>query len=142
MEKMTCDDDSFYNMNQGYVDDIKKFYSMIKKEYEYTIGEISGHKLKIESFYIAMIPFQPGISGLLVNESIDDFVCDDIRSEIGSYLNLKKCKIYSENKISFPFIRRHGGVGNPSGHEILIKKVTEVLKRNDVNGDKAIFISN
>ena len=163
MAKMTCDDDSFYNMNQGYVDEIKKFYSRIKKEYEYTIGEISGHKLKIESFYIAMIPFQPGISGLLVNESIDDFGCDDIRSEIGSYLNLKeisefeknerflndkyelnlkKCKIYSENKISFPFIRRHGGAGNSSGHEILIKKVAEVLKRNDVNGDKAIFISN
>lgn len=160
---MTYDDNIFYNKNKGFVDDIKEYYSIIKKEYEYTIAEISGHKMKVESFYIAMIPFHPNISGLLVDENIRDFKCDDIRSEIGSSLNLKeitefecneaflydkyesnliKCKIYSENKTPYPFIHRYGGIGNSSGHEVLIEEITKLLKGNCVSGDEAIFISN
>ncbi len=160
---MTREDYIFYNVNQDFVEDIKAYYSKVYKEYVYTIGEISGHKMEIESFYIVMIPFQPGINGLLVDENIQDFKCDDIRSEIGSSLNLNeimefeenegflydkyelnlmKCKIYSEKKMPYPFIQRHGGNGNLSGHKVLKKEITKVLKGNKSSGDEAIFISN
>lgn len=152
-------DQNFYRKNQEFISDIKEYYKIISKEFHYIIGEVSGHKLKSECFKIGMIPFKPNINGILLDgENIMEFECDDIRAEIGSHLpltkeiseferenafyyeeeqlNIKKCEIYYENNKKFPFIHRHGGYGNSSGHELIQSKIKTITNNNN-----AVFVS-
>lgn len=157
---MTKEQRDFYMENQGFIIDIKDYYKIIRKEFYYIINEVGGHTLKCEYFYIGMIPFKPNINGILLdNENIIKFECDDIRAEIGSglplfkeifefeqqnalyyeenELNIKKCEIYYESKRNFPFICRHGGQGNPSGHKLIQSKMEAITNNNN-----SLFVSN
>lgn len=155
---MTNEQKNFYIENQEFLFDIKEYYEIMRKEFSHIINEVSGHSLKIENFYIGMIPLKPNINGLLLDsEKIKEFECDDIRVEIGSslptlkeiaeferknyfyyendQLNIKKCQIYYESKEKFPFIRRHGGCGNSSGHRLIQSKLKTITNNN------ALFVS-
>lgn len=139
---MTKEQRDFYTKNVDFVNDTREYYKIISEEFYYIINEVSGHTLKSESFHIGMIPFKPNINGILLDsENLMEFECDDIRAEIGSHLtplkemvdfeiqnrfyyekeqlNIKKCEIYNESKMKYPFIRRQGGVGDSSGHALI-----------------------
>lgn len=145
---------------QEFENDIMEYYKVIRKEFCYIINEVGGHKLKCEDFKIGMIPFMPNINGILLDcEKRIEFECDDIRAEIGSNLpllkeivefekknacyytenelNEKKCEIYCKSKKKYPFIRRHGGNGNSSGHQIIQSKMETITNNNN-----ALFVSN
>lgn len=156
---MTKEQRDFYTESQEFISDIKDYYKIIRKEFDHIINEVSGYTLESECFNIGMIPFKPNINGILLDsENIMEFECDDIRAEIGAglptlkeilefekknafyyeedQLNIKKCEIYYESKENFSFIHRHGGYGNPSGHE-LIKSKMKIITNNN-----ALFVSN
>lgn len=159
-KKVIKEQSNFHTENQGFVSDIRDYCEIIKKEFFHIINEVSGYTLECEFFGIGMIPFKPDINGILLDsENVIEFECDDIRGEIGSrlptlkeiveferenafyyedeQLNIKKCEIYYEHKRNHPFILRHGGYGNSSGHELIQSKMKTIT-----NNDDALFVSN
>lgn len=159
-KKVTKEQRNFYTEDQGFVSDIRDYCKIMKKEFCHIINEVSGYTLECEFFSIGMIPFKPDINGILLDsENVIEFECDDIRGEIGSHLptlkeiveferenafyyedeqlNIKKCEIYYEHKRNHPFILRHGGYGNSSGHELIQAKMKTIT-----NNDDALFVSN
>ena len=143
---MIKEQEIFYEENIEFVNDIKDYYKLIKKEFDYIINEVSGYTLECEYFKIGMIPFLPNIAGVLLDsEKSIDFKCDEIRGEIGAglrifeemhgcegedafyynekQLNLRKCEIYYKKQQNCPFIYRHGGHGNSCGHELILSKM-------------------
>lgn len=156
---MTKEQEEFYTEYRRFTNDIRDYYKIISKELYYIINEVSGYTMKTEYFYIGMIPFMPNINGILSDsEKFMEFECDDIRAEIGSHLpslkeiveferenafyykedqlNIKKCEIYYESKMNYPFIRRHGGIGSSSGNTLIQSKM------KTITNDNALFISN
>ncbi len=152
--------DFYFTENKDFINDIMNYYQIISKEFFYIINEVSGYTLKSEFFYIGMIPFKPNINGILLDsEKFMEFECDDIRAEIGSHLtilkeiveferenafyyekeqlNIKKCEIYNESKMKFPFIHRHGGYSNPCGHTLIQSKMN-----TKTNSNNSLFVSN
>ena len=158
---MLYDSDMFYKKNYEFITDISEYCPKIKEAFEFIIKEVCNKKMQIETFYITMIPFKPGIRGVLMNleGDISEFECDDIRSGIGHYfhsieidefeknyrkeidenkLNLKKCELYSKLKDSDISIRRNGALENKIPREVMIKKIFPSLKKKANNH---IFIS-
>lgn len=157
---MKEDYDDFYAENEEFVNDIREYYSNIRTEFIHIINEVSGYKMVCEFIGIGMIPYKPGTNGVLLDDKNNiEFECDDFRAVIGSglpklkkifeyesenayylddeQLNLKRCEIYYENKRNDVFIRRHGGVGNSSGCEVLLAKMKRII-----NSDEGVFVSN
>ena len=114
---MTKEQEIFYKENIEFVNDIKGYHKLIKKEFDYIINEVSGYTLECEYFKIGMVPFLPNIAGILIDgEKSIYFKCDEIKVEIGerlrtfeemygcegedaSYcnekqLNLRRCELY------------------------------------------------
>lgn len=160
IKKVTKEQKDFYEKNKEFINDMRNYYQIIRKEFYYIINEVSGHTLKSEFFNIGMIPFKPNINGILLgSENLMEFECDDIRAEIGSHLmplkeiveferenafyyeenqlNIKKCEIYNESKMKFPFIRRSGGHGVTSGDTLIQSRMETIT-----NSNNSLFVSN
>ena len=157
---MTKEQEIFYKENIEFVNDIKGYHKLIKKEFDYIINEVSGYTLECEYFKIGMVPFLPNIAGILIDgEKSIYFKCDEIKVEIGerlrtfeemygcegedaSYcnekqLNLRRCELYYKKQKNCPSIHRHGGYGNSCGHELIVSKMKAIT-----NSKNALFVSN
>ena len=154
----------FYMEKVEFVEDVERYYTIIKQELEYIIEQISEGYIDLNAFYIAMIPFEPDINGKLIGSEKTgiQIQCNHIREKVHitdpsieprnsgspfenldeSSINLEKCKQYAKN-IKFPYIYRHGGIGNSKNHDDIEKEVVKILKRNNLNGnDSKVFTSN
>ena len=89
---MKCQQDKiFYEKNKDFVCDIQDYVLKIETELKYIISEISGYKLKINSFQIAMIPFQPDINGVFIGTTGRKFFeCNNIREILGKSLQCRE----------------------------------------------------
>ena len=163
---MKCQQDKiFYEKNKDFVCDIQDYVLKIETELKYIISEISGYKLKINSFQIAMIPFQPDINGVFIGTTGRKFFeCNNIREILGKSLqcreifeleieknrmieeqdsawNLKKCEIYSKSLMQFPFIQRFGSIPNIKGHDEISTETLKILNEYNDLVEETVFIS-
>ena len=146
----------FYEETVEFVEDVEDYYAISKQELEFIIEQVCEGYIDLNAFYIAMIPFEPDIDGILVGSEKNriHIKCNHIREkvqitdpsielrDIGSpfenldeaSINLEKCKQYAKNK-KFPCIYRHGGIGNSKNRDDIAKELVKVLEKNNLNGN-------
>jgi len=156
-------DEVFYEENKDFVCDIQDYVPKIETELKYIVDEISGYKMKINSFQVAMIPFLPDTSGVFIgSEGRKFFKCNNIREILGKSLqckeifeiekrgtikeldsdwNIKKCEIYGKSLLPFPFIQRFGSVPNIKSQDEICRETMKILNECNDLVEETVFIS-
>ena len=73
----------FYEETVEFVEDVEDYYAISKQELEFIIEQVCEGYIDLNAFYIAMIPFEPDIDGILVGSEKNriHIKCNHIREK-------------------------------------------------------------